>query len=147
MALDKGDFIGREALARIRAEPLRRKLSTLSVEGFAPLIGGEAILIDGQAVGTTTSAGYGYTLGRTVALGYLPVDAPGTHRDRGLWADLAGEPRRAEPLRSEGRKAADMTDAPANDNGEIERARAALRRIPLHRAMPRTPPPSRASAA
>lgn len=78
VALDKGDFIGREALARIRAEPLRRKLSTLSMEGFAPLVGGEAILIDGQAVGTTTSAGYGYTLGRTVALGYLPVEASGT---------------------------------------------------------------------
>jgi 4-methylaminobutanoate oxidase (formaldehyde-forming) len=34
---------------------------------------GEAILHDGQVVGTTTSGGYGHSLGRAVAFGYLPV--------------------------------------------------------------------------
>ena len=72
VALDKGDFIGREALLRIRETGRVRKLATLTVEGFAPLIGGETILADGEVVGTTTSAGYGYTVGKTIALGYLP---------------------------------------------------------------------------
>jgi glycine cleavage system aminomethyltransferase T/glycine/D-amino acid oxidase-like deaminating enzyme len=72
VALDKGDFIGRDALLRIREEGPKRKLTTLTVEGFAPLIGGETILADREVVGTTTSAGYGYTVGRTIALGYLP---------------------------------------------------------------------------
>jgi 4-methylaminobutanoate oxidase (formaldehyde-forming) len=73
VALDKGDFLGREALAAIRTEGPKRKLATLTVEGFAPLIGGEAILADADVVGTTTSAGYGYTVEKTIALGYLPA--------------------------------------------------------------------------
>ena len=74
VVLDKGDFLGRDALARIRAEGPSRKLTTFSVEGFAPLIGGEAVLCDGVVAGTTTSAGFGYTVGRTIALGYLPAE-------------------------------------------------------------------------
>ena len=42
--LDKGDFIGREALARVKAEGPRRKLITLTVDGFAPFHGGETII-------------------------------------------------------------------------------------------------------
>jgi 4-methylaminobutanoate oxidase (formaldehyde-forming) len=70
---DGGDFLGRDALAKIKAEGPARKLATLTVENFAPLIGGETILADGEVVGTTTSAGYGYAVGKTIALGYLPV--------------------------------------------------------------------------
>ena len=78
VALNKSDFIGRDALNRIRAEGPARKLSTLMVDGFAPLIGGEAILLDGAVVGTTTSAGFGYTVGQTIALGYLPAGLNGS---------------------------------------------------------------------
>ena len=35
---------------------------------------GEAILHKGAAVGTTTSAGFGHTLGCAIALGYLPAE-------------------------------------------------------------------------
>ena len=73
VALDKGEFNGREALARIRAEGVARKLCSFTVEGFAPFHGGEAVLLDGKVVGSTSSTGYGYTLGRTIALGYLPA--------------------------------------------------------------------------
>jgi 4-methylaminobutanoate oxidase (formaldehyde-forming) len=74
VALDKGDFIGRESLARIRREGVTRKLCSFTVEGFAPLHGGEAILHDGEVVSSTTSAGFGHSLGRTIAFGYLPAD-------------------------------------------------------------------------
>ncbi len=74
VAPDKADFIGREALLRIRAAGPARKLATLTVEGFAALIGGEAILADGAVAGTTSSAGYGYTVEKTIALGYLPSE-------------------------------------------------------------------------
>ena len=74
VALGKGDFIGRDALARIKSEGPKRRLATLTVDGFAPLIGGEAILADGTVVGTTTSGGYGYTIAKTVAFGILPAD-------------------------------------------------------------------------
>ena len=38
VALDKGDFIGRDALAKIKAEGVTRKLCSFTVEGFAPLL-------------------------------------------------------------------------------------------------------------
>ncbi len=75
VALDKGDFIGRAALAKIKANGVARKLCSFTVEGFAPFHGGEAILLEGQVVGSTSSVGYGHTLGATIALGYLPVEA------------------------------------------------------------------------
>jgi len=74
VALGKGDFIGREALAAIREQGPERRLVTLTVDGFAPLIGGEAVLCEGEVAGTTTSAGYGYTVGRTIAFAYVPVE-------------------------------------------------------------------------
>jgi glycine cleavage system aminomethyltransferase T len=74
VALNKGEFIGRSALAKIKAEPLKRKLCTFTVEGFAPFHGGETLLHKGEVVGSVTSAGFGYSLGKTVAFGYVPLD-------------------------------------------------------------------------
>lgn len=75
VALDKGDFIGRDALLEIRSRGPARRLATFTVDGFAPLIGGEALLCEGKVVGTASSAGYGYTIGKTIAFGYVPVAA------------------------------------------------------------------------
>jgi 4-methylaminobutanoate oxidase (formaldehyde-forming) len=77
VALDKGEFIGREALRRIEAEGVNRRLCSFSVEGFAPFHGGEAILFEGRVVSSITSAGYGHTLARTIAFGYLPTELVG----------------------------------------------------------------------
>ena len=73
VALDKGEFIGRDALAKIKAGTLTRKLCSFTIGGFAPLHGGEAILHGGKVVGSTTSVGYGHTLGKTIAFGYVPA--------------------------------------------------------------------------
>lgn len=75
VALDKDDFIGRDALAKIRSEGVSRKLCSFTVDGFAPFHGGEAILLDGKVVGSTSSVGFGHSLGKTIALGYIPADA------------------------------------------------------------------------
>jgi 4-methylaminobutanoate oxidase (formaldehyde-forming) len=88
VVLDKGSFLGRDALARIKAEGPARRLAALTVDGFAPLIGGETILADGAVVGTTTSAGYGYTVGKTIALGYLPASLA---RDASLSIEAYGK--------------------------------------------------------
>ncbi|CAN5401685.1 FAD-dependent oxidoreductase [soil metagenome] len=77
VALNKSDFIGRDALARIKAQGVSRKLTTFTVDGFAPFHGGEAIFHDGAVVGSTTSTGYGHTLGKTIAFGYLPAGIAG----------------------------------------------------------------------
>jgi 4-methylaminobutanoate oxidase (formaldehyde-forming) len=71
VAWDK-DFTGRTALEARR--PVRR-LRTLLVGGpdYATVYGGEAIHLDGEVVGRVRSAGYGFTIGRNIALGYLPT--------------------------------------------------------------------------
>ena len=112
VALEKGEFIGREALARIKGEGVRRKLCSFTIDGFAPFHGGEAILFGGKVVGSTSSTGYGYTLGKTIAFGYLPVELAGESRvrDRGLRQGLPGDARPAHALRSEDGKAEGMSD-------------------------------------
>ena len=66
------DFLGRQALEG--AEPTRR-LRTLLVgnERYETVYGGEAIHADGSVVGRVRSAGYGFTVGRNIALGYVPA--------------------------------------------------------------------------
>jgi glycine cleavage system aminomethyltransferase T len=72
VAWDK-DFTGRAALEGKTPE---RRLRTLLVgnERYATVYGGEAIHADGAVVGRVRSAGYGFTVGRNVALGYVPAE-------------------------------------------------------------------------
>jgi len=71
---DKGDFIGAQALARIRREGVQRKLVCLALDKPLPVFGGEAIFCDGEVVAQTTSGNFGYTVGNSLVLGYLPVE-------------------------------------------------------------------------
>jgi 4-methylaminobutanoate oxidase (formaldehyde-forming) len=81
---DKGDFIGRAALERIRAAGVPRRLVTVTVDrGPAAglvLYGGEPVHAGGALAGRLRSAGFGYTVGRSIGLAYLPraLAAPGT---------------------------------------------------------------------
>ena len=74
VVLDKGHFIGRDVLSRIKAEGVTRKLVSFTVDGFAPLHGSEAVLHKGKVVGSVSSTNYGFTLAKTIAFGYLPVE-------------------------------------------------------------------------
>ncbi|MBI3552222.1 MAG: FAD-dependent oxidoreductase [Elusimicrobia bacterium] len=88
--LDKGDFIGKPALETFKARGLTRKLCCLTLDDPAAVaLGGEAIAHAGRVVGRVTSAGYGYTLGKSIAYGYLPIahTEPGTK----LEVELFGE--------------------------------------------------------
>ena len=79
--LDKGDFVGRSALLKIKAEGPKRRLCCLSLgQAQVQLYGGETLLSGNKSVGRVSSGGYGYTLGQTIAYGYLPADLakPGT---------------------------------------------------------------------
>ncbi|MFN0217637.1 MAG: FAD-dependent oxidoreductase [Hyphomicrobium sp.] len=68
--LDK-DFIGKKALIEIRNKGSNRRLCLFTIEGFAPLLGGETILKNGAVVGQTASCGFGHTVGETIAFGWL----------------------------------------------------------------------------
>jgi heterotetrameric sarcosine oxidase gamma subunit len=72
--LDKGDFLGRDALSGIREAGITRRLCCMTlVDPNAVLMGKEPILDGEQALGYVTSANYGYTLGGGILYGYLPV--------------------------------------------------------------------------
>lgn len=76
----KADFIGRAALEKARAAGPRRRLITLLVDAEVQLYGGEAIRRDGKVLGVTSSAGWGHTIGKAIAFGYVPADEAG-HAD------------------------------------------------------------------
>ncbi|MCP3973798.1 MAG: FAD-dependent oxidoreductase [bacterium] len=69
---DQGEFLGREALARVEQAGPSQKLVYLGLEEPIAVFGGEAIFVDGEAVGQTTSGNFGYTVGHSLALGYVP---------------------------------------------------------------------------
>jgi aminomethyltransferase len=72
--LGKGDFVGREALVRRKETEFSEKLASLGLEDEYVPATGDAILYEGNPVGSVTSAAYGYTVGKPIALGYLPLD-------------------------------------------------------------------------
>jgi dimethylglycine dehydrogenase len=72
---DKGDFIGRAAATRQKAEAARRKLVTLTVETEdIDAIGDEPVWHSGEIVGVTSSGGYGHSVQRSIALAYVPTE-------------------------------------------------------------------------
>jgi 4-methylaminobutanoate oxidase (formaldehyde-forming) len=72
--LKKGDFIGRDVLAKQKEAGVKLKLCTFVLEKPLPLYGGEAVIHDGKVVGVTTSGNFSYTIGKSVAYAYLPVE-------------------------------------------------------------------------
>ena len=79
--LDKGDFIGRAALEKIKARPLPRKLVGFEVTGRGIARHGYPLKqLDGNEVGVCTSGSPGPTVGKNIGLGYLPsaLSATGT---------------------------------------------------------------------
>lgn len=108
--LDKGDFVGRDAIVRQRQGGPLRKLVGFRVVGRGIIRSGAEVLEDEQAVvGRVTSGGPAPTLGGAIGLAYVPTSMarPGetlSLRQRGkvLSADVVAGPfyRRARPNRS-----------------------------------------------
>jgi 4-methylaminobutanoate oxidase (formaldehyde-forming) len=74
--LDKGDFIGKEALVKQKQAGLTRRLCTLVLDGdeFRQIYGGEAVYHDSKVVARVRSGGYGYTLKKNILYAYLPME-------------------------------------------------------------------------
>ena len=71
--LNKGDFLGREALLKLQEKGVSRKLCCMTLDDpGAVALGKEPILADGQVIGYVTSANYGYSVGKWIVYGYLP---------------------------------------------------------------------------
>jgi 4-methylaminobutanoate oxidase (formaldehyde-forming) len=92
---DKGDFIGREALLKIKAEGLRQRLCTLTIGGKVGLLyGGEPVYAEDRIVGRVRSGGYGYTVGQNIGLAYLPLSL--AERGTSVEVEIFGERVKAQ---------------------------------------------------
>ncbi|HBV95841.1 MAG: FAD-dependent oxidoreductase [Peptococcaceae bacterium BICA1-7] len=70
--LDKGDFDGRAALIKQKECGITRRLVLFTLEDPGPMLyKNEPIFRNGAPISQTTSGAYGYTLGCSVAMGYL----------------------------------------------------------------------------
>jgi glycine cleavage system aminomethyltransferase T len=94
------DFQGKPALEAARERGVARRLRPMLLDDAAAVVlGKEPIRAGGKVVGHVTSAGYGYTIGRCIVYGYLPVELAdeGTkveveYFDRRYAATVASEP-------------------------------------------------------
>jgi len=68
--LDKGPFLGRDALIAWKDKGFENKLVTLDVQGVtdADARGSEPVMRNGAMIGRTTSGGYGWRVGKSLAL-------------------------------------------------------------------------------
>ena len=72
--MKKGDFIGRDALIAIRENGgPERKIAYFTLEKYMPVYGSEPIMLEGRILDVTTSANFGYTIGKPLVYGYLPI--------------------------------------------------------------------------
>jgi 4-methylaminobutanoate oxidase (formaldehyde-forming) len=99
--LDKGEFIGREALVRARDEGTAPRLCCLVLDDPRSVaLSNEPVRVDGQIVGRVTSGGYGYTVGASIAYAYLPPEhaEPGTEVGVEIFGEWVGGRVAPEPL-------------------------------------------------
>jgi aminomethyltransferase len=77
---DKGEFVGRDALLRLRENEQGRQLVGFEVTGRGVARGGHDIVLDGQVVGKVSSGGVSPTLRKNIGLGFVPpgLTLPGT---------------------------------------------------------------------
>ena len=78
--LDKGDFIGREALAKQKEEGVKRRIVGVELEGSAVPRHGYPVLVDGKQVGEVTTGYKSISTGKSVAMAMIdkPYDKLGT---------------------------------------------------------------------
>ena len=75
--LDKGEFVGRAALARVQQAGPRRKLIGLVMRDNAIPRHGYPVLHDGATVGVVTSGTASPSLGERIAMAYVPAELAG----------------------------------------------------------------------
>jgi len=93
--LDKGDFIGKEALLKQKQDGLKRKLCCMVLADDRTIaLGKEPIRLAGseEIISWVASGGYGYSIGQSIVFAYLPVvhSKAGTELDIELFGERVG---------------------------------------------------------
>ena len=97
--LQKGEFVGRDALAEVSDDTVERRLACLVIDDEKSVVlGSEPVFVDGAPAGYVTSAAFGHTVGAPMAYAWLPASAGiGTsveiqYFDRRVSATVVAEP-------------------------------------------------------
>lgn len=91
--LDKGDFIGRDALVKQKAEGAKQKLCTITLDDDRTIVlGKEPIHVNGKIIGWVASGGFGYSVKKSLAYAYLPMEyaRPGTRLEIECFGEQVG---------------------------------------------------------
>jgi 4-methylaminobutanoate oxidase (formaldehyde-forming) len=74
--MNKGDFIGKEALLKQKEAGLTRKLCCMTLADSRTIaLGKEPIRSkEGKMIGWVAAGGYGYSIGQSIIYGYLPIE-------------------------------------------------------------------------
>jgi aminomethyltransferase len=91
--MEKGEFIGREALERRRHEATRRQRIGLELDGKRIAREGAVVLLDGKEIGRVTSGTFSPTLEKAIAMAY--VDPAHTGAGTACEVDVRGKPAAA----------------------------------------------------
>jgi aminomethyltransferase len=91
--MDKGDFIGRGALAKRKLDTSLLQRVGLELDGKRIARGGAAVLREGKTIGKVSSGTFAPTLEKTLAMAYVPAafTTPGTTCE----VDIRGKPSAA----------------------------------------------------
>jgi dimethylglycine dehydrogenase len=88
--LNKGDFIGREALIRQQEEGIPQSFITLEVDvRDADCLGNEPLYLGEKMVGRVTAGAFGHSVGKSLALAYVKPEAAEAGTE--LKVDILGE--------------------------------------------------------
>jgi dimethylglycine dehydrogenase len=100
IALDKNDFIGRDAALKERDEGPERRLVTLVVDDDGvDVMGDEPVWRDGEVIGWVTSGGYAHYAGKSIALAYVPAAHADVDGEGAFEVEILGDRRPASLAR------------------------------------------------
>ena len=94
-------FIGRDALVKQKASGIQKKLSCITLDDpTAIAIGNEPVRHQDRVVGWITSASYGYSVQKSIAYTYLPIELAviGTRLDVEMFGERIGAVVANDPL-------------------------------------------------
>jgi len=91
--LNKGDFTGRESLARQKEEGVKRKLVGFEMTDRGIARDGQTVLINGKQVGQVTSGSPAPFLRKNIGLAFVPVEHAEVNRE--IQIDVRGRPANA----------------------------------------------------
>ena len=91
--IDNGNFIGREALLKIKEEGLKRKLIGFEMVDPGIARGDYKIKNNGNVVGFVTSGVMSPTLGKAIGLAFVPIELAKLNKE--FFVDIRGKERKA----------------------------------------------------